>query len=82
MFLRYHPVNILFLCNECHSKFDDRCKDNNGAHIYLSKGQEKRIIKALKNRIKNIKRNIKKDEKYLSKYKHDINEFKKQKEIM
>ena len=82
IFLKYHPINITFLCNDCHKMFDGHCKDNRNNNITLSKGKLHRIDTNVHKRLKNIKRHIKLDEKFLAKYKYNFDIFKTQKEKM
>lgn len=81
-FLNFHPLNILFLCENCHKKFDGRGLNNKGEKVFLSNAQIKRVDAVLRKRIKNIRKAIKSDEKYLKNYKKSIDTFDAQKRKM
>ncbi len=69
-FLKYHPINVVFLCMDCH----DISK--------LSKSKINRIERNVNKRIKRIKKAMKSDEKYLQNYKLTIDTFNSQKRKM
>jgi len=81
-FLRYHPVNILFLCRECHDRLDARRNNNDSDKELLKKTKFKRLQKVLNKRIKRISKELKSDEKYLNQYKGHIDHFNSEKKKM
>lgn len=78
-FLKFHPINIIFLCRDCHNWFESR---HNGELPTLSASKMNRIKKNLNDRIRRIKIAMKSDEKYLHTYKKKIDLFNTQKKKM
>lgn len=74
-FLKFHPANILFLCYDCHEKFDGRYKNNSGQTIPLSKSQLSRVKRNLRKRLKKVKKALKADKRYLRDYERKIDQF-------
>lgn len=78
-FLKFHPINIIFLCRDCHKWFESRHNDELPT---LSASKINRIKKNLNDRIRRIKIAMKSDEKYLHTHKKKIDLFNTQKKKM
>lgn len=65
-FLKFHPLNITFLCNDCRNMFENRFKHNSRQ---LSKTKFNTLKGNINKRIKRIKKAMKSDKKYLQTYK-------------
>ncbi len=81
-FLCFHPINILFLCDTCHKRFDGRGLDNHDEKVPLKPSRIKRLNMILRKRARKIKKTMKSDEKYLKSYKKSIDNFDAQKRNM
>lgn len=81
LFLKFHPVNIAFLCRDCHDMFDSRF-NHNGEQRMLSKSKMKRMERNINKRIKRIKKAMKSDERYFQTYKKTVDRFNAQKKKM
>lgn len=78
LFLKFHPINIIFLCRDCHDMFDGRITYN-GEQRTLSANKMNRIKKNLNERIRRIKIAMKSDKKYFQDCKESIDTFNTQK---
>ena len=65
-FLKFHPLNIAFLCSDCCNMFENRFKHNSRQ---FSKTKLNTLNGNINKRIKRVKKAMKSDKKYLQIYK-------------